>query len=74
MCAVSAVSDFYMRQFPDIRQFPPVDYGFYQDLLRKAAEYDRITKQPDCPDPAKLQWQRAVEEFMRDHYGLEPKR
>jgi hypothetical protein len=74
MCAVSAISDHFMRQWPDYRTFPPIDYGYYQDLLRKAAEYDRMTKQPDCPDPTKLAWQKSLEEFMRKQYGLEPKR
>lgn len=75
MCVVSMISDHYMRQWPQ-RQFdhvPPHDYLNYQELLRKARLYDEMTKQPDCPDPKKLDWQKALDQYMKEKYGLEPK-
>lgn len=76
MCAVSMVSDHYMGQFPDPTKWGLWDksgYLDYQELLRKAKAYDEMTKQPDCPAPDKVEWQKAVEKFMQDKYGLTPK-
>lgn len=74
MCAVSAISDVYMHQWPNWQQFPPIHYPLYTEILEKARKYDEMTKQPDCPDPKKLEWQRQLEKYMRDTYGMEPKK
>lgn len=73
MCSVSMVTDHFMQQWPLPQQFPPFRWPDYQELLRKAAEYDRLTGQPDCPAPDKVQWQQELERIMRERYGLNPK-
>ena len=73
MCAVSAVTGHFRDKWPDYRDFQPTFYPDYSELVRKARLYDEMTKQKDCPDPAKEQWHAAVEKFMRERYGLEPK-
>lgn len=73
MCFVSMVSQHYFDQWPSPNHFPPDRYMDFQELIKKARKYDEMTGQKDCPDPAKDQWKKAVEEFMRDKYGLEPK-
>lgn len=85
MCVVSMISDHYMGRWPTPWKptTPPLtperpaaptpqEYADYQELLRKAMEYDKLTGQKDCPAPAKLDWQKSLEEFMRKNYGLEP--
>jgi hypothetical protein len=70
------VSGHYREIFPTPQQWeqwPPPNYIDYQELLRKAKLYDEITKQKDCPDPEKVKWQKDLEKFMRDKYGLSPK-
>ncbi len=76
MCAVSMVSQHYQDQYPGPQKWigwPKNDYLNYQELLRKAKLYDEMTQQKDCPDPEKVKWQKDLEKFMRDKYGLSPK-
>lgn len=73
MCAVSMISGHYRDLYPSPQQFPAFEYPNYQELIRKARLYDEMMKQPDCPDPNKAEWQRALELFMREKYGMEPK-
>lgn len=81
MCAVSAISDWGMRQWPGPVYTPPAawlptpqEWEGFKELVRKAAEYDKLVGQPDCPDPKKLEWQAEMEKFMWEKYGLEPGR
>ena len=81
MCVVSMISDHYMDRWPQPWQTPwphsplsPREYEDYQELLRKAKLYDEMTGQKDCPDPKKVEWQRDLEKFMKDRFGLEPKK
>lgn len=73
MCTTSMVMQWGWERWPTPQVFPPTEYPAYMELLRKAGEYDKLMQQPDCPDPAKAAWQKAVEDFMREKYGLEPK-
>lgn len=73
MCTVSMISGHYQGLYPQPQQFPPLEYPNYRELLRKARLYDQMTKQADCPDPKKVEWQQALEQYMREKYGLEPK-
>ena len=81
MCVVSMISDHYMDKYPQPAMWPtpnggwtiPKEYADYQELLRKAKLYDEMTKQKDCPAPDKVEWQKALEKFMKDKYGLKPK-
>jgi hypothetical protein len=73
MCTVSMISGHYMGLHPLPQTFPPAEYPNYQELLRKARLYDEMMKQPDCPDPAKVEWEKKLEQYMKEKYGLEPK-
>jgi hypothetical protein len=73
MCVVSMISDHYMQRWPQPAQFPPQLFPDYSELLRKAAEYDRIMSQPECPAPEKVTWQQELEKIMREQYGIVPK-
>lgn len=83
MCVTSMVSDFYMQKWPQpswphifpptLPQTVPAEWYDYQELLRKAREYDKLTGQPDCPDPIKVKWQKEFEEFMSQRPGFQPK-
>lgn len=83
MCVVSMISDWGRQKWPrpDPWLFPPTtlpriptpqEYRDYQELVRKAREYDRIHQQPDCPDPEKLKWQAWLDGQMRARSGLTP--
>lgn len=72
MCSVSMITGHFREQWPQYERFPPQQYPRYQELLRKAKLYDEMMKQPDCPDPAKQEWNERLEKFMRERYGLEP--
>ena len=39
-------------------------YKTYMELLRKAAEYDRIMNEPNCHDPEKMKFLNALVERM----------
>lgn len=56
MCVVSMVTDVYKIRWPDPATIPLTDYSLLKELIRKAEEYDRIMKQPECPEPAKADW------------------
>lgn len=43
----------------------------YQELLKKAAEYDKRTGQEECPDPAKDAKYKEIAEFIAKKYGLQ---
>ena len=74
MCVVSMVSGHFQERWPKPQDFPPSDWFGYQELLRKAREYDRIHQQKDCIDPSKAQWERALEKYMKEKYDLDPKK
>lgn len=63
MCAVSAMYD-YGRQLPE-QWWRPQQFYKYQELIKKAEEWDRMANQPDCEDSAKAEWMKAIEERMR---------
>lgn len=68
MCVVSMVHDhFWPQQFPKFvtPQVALTDYlKEYMELVRKAAEYDKLTKQPDCIKPEYTEYRRIVEEIL----------
>lgn len=73
MCAVSMIVDHFRDRYPSPLQFPQGVYPDYAELVRKAALYDEMMKQKDCPKPEAEEWMKQVEQFMREKYGLEPK-
>lgn len=74
MCIVSAVSDDYMKKWPD--PFQPsvlggtyiswVDYEEYQRLKRMAEELDRALKQADCVKPEVDEWEQKVRQALKN--------
>jgi hypothetical protein len=49
---------------PAIRMITAEQWLEYQELKRKAAEYDRITSQPDCVKPDVDAWEQDIEAFL----------
>lgn len=37
------------------------EWDEFKELLRRAAEYDKRTNQPDCEDPKKQEWMKEIE-------------
>jgi len=72
MCTYSMVVGHFHDRFPQFQQFPPALYPDFSELVRKARLYDEMMKQRDCPDPVKEEWQKKLEQFMREKYGMEP--
>lgn len=72
MCTYSMISGHYRELYPQPYTFPSQQYPGYQELLRKARLYDEMMNQKDCPDPEKAEWEKQLEKFMRDKYGMEP--
>jgi hypothetical protein len=81
MCVVSMVTDHYREKWPVIPLHPcglPVgpllpmkfitaeEWEEYQELKRKAAEYDAITNQPDCAKEGVAEWEKAYEDHLRE--------
>lgn len=64
------------NSLPNVPNFE--QYKVYAELLHKAAEYDRITKQPNCHDPKKMEFLKELmirmdvlgEEFKTISEGL----
>lgn len=70
MCVYSMISDHYMHKWPQPAYVPNYeDYLNYKELLRKAAEYDRITGQKDCPSQEKTDWNKQLDEAFKHKYA-----
>ena len=63
------VTDHYMKKWPQPAYVPSIeDYINFRELVRKAAEYDKTTNQPNCPDAEKISWQKALENNFASKY------
>lgn len=51
---------------PDARRKKILEWEEYEELARKAREYDRIHNQPDCIDPKKKEWEDAIRKIIRE--------
>lgn len=86
MCTYSMIADHFREKWPicPMPQTMPLPYHWpngvtitkdqwdeYQELKRKAQEYDARTGQPDCVKPEIEDWERAVESVLRRH-GILP--
>lgn len=65
MCTVSYVGEYGRDRIP-ANQWNPEWWQSYQELMRKAAEFDKLTNQPDCVDPVKVDWMKKMEERMAE--------
>ncbi len=63
MCAVSMVY-IYGRDNISYEEWTLDKWNHYQELIRKAEEFDRAAKQPDCEDEEKKKWMKAIEERL----------
>lgn len=67
MCVVSMIHDHFRDRYPLPDYLRDLDDGWikirweeYQELLRKAREYDARTNQPNCEDPKKAEFEKQV--------------
>jgi hypothetical protein len=58
------VSDHYREKYPQPVQWNWPTWQEYQELKRKAAEYDRIMKQPDCEKGDLSVFEKNVEDWL----------
>lgn len=73
MCFVSMIHDFYTAPINptpppsyDWSKWTPIRWEEYNELLRKAAEYDRLTGQKDCVDPKKQELHDLIEKVLKE--------
>lgn len=74
MCVVSMVHDHYFPNDPTSPWTPyritqhmtTIRMAEYLELVRKAAEYDRITEQKDCIKPEYEHIKKCVEEILKE--------
>ncbi len=63
MCAVSAMHDYFRTNVPLEGWTRPV-FNEYQEVIRRLEQLDAKLSQPDCEDPEKAAWMKAVEERL----------
>ena len=51
MCVVSMVTNHFHDKWPSPNDWDKAKWEDYVEIKRKAEEYDRLTKQPDCHKP-----------------------
>lgn len=68
MCSVSVIHD-YMRTNVPIDQWTRPVFNEYQEIIRRLDKLDGKLKQPECEDPEKAAWMRAVEERLASLEG-----
>ena len=70
MCVVSMVTDHYQEKWPKNLEPEKVkitlaEWFEYQELKRKAQQYDERTKQPHCEKPGVDEWEQKIVEVLR---------
>lgn len=63
MCSTSAIMD-YGRQHVPLQQWTRPAFNEFQEILRRLEKLDEALNQPDCEDPAKAEWMKAVEDRL----------
>lgn len=71
MCVYSMVLDYGRWRVPQ-NEWNWENWQKYQELIRKAEEFDKAAKQPDCEDEEKKKWMNEVEERLRKLEGPQP--
>jgi hypothetical protein len=46
------------------KRITQAEWDEYQELKRKAEEYDKRTNQPDCAKPGVAEWEAAIESVL----------
>lgn len=64
MCTYSVISEYGQFRIAPEQWTRPV-WSEYQEILRRLTELDKKLDQPDCVDPAKVEWMAAIEERLR---------
>lgn len=63
MCMVSVIYD-YGRTVPQAQWTWPA-FSEYQEIIRRLEALDKKLGEPDCHDPAKGDWMKAIEERLK---------
>lgn len=63
MCVISVVMDYGRMNIPP-NAWTPDTFKQFKEILDKLGELDRKLDQPECHDPAKAEWMKAVEERL----------
>jgi hypothetical protein len=63
MCATSAIYDYGMTRVP-LDQWTRPAFNEFQEIIRRLEKLDEMLAQPDCEDPGKAEWMRAVEKRL----------
>lgn len=71
MCVVSMVSDHYRDKWKDFGKqegvtIPLSDWFEYQELKRKAKEYDERNNQPHCEKPDIADWEQKILDVLKE--------
>lgn len=66
MCVMSAIHD-YGQKLPLPIWDQPFVYPAFEELIKRAQEFDKAADQPHCEDPAKLEFMKA----LREKHGAE---
>lgn len=64
MCMVSNIMD-YGKTIP-AQQWTPSAWFDFQEIIRRLDALDKKLDQPECHDPAKAEWMKAVEQRLAD--------
>lgn len=60
MCVYSMVMDYGRERVP-AGEWTPLGMERFRKLLEAAREADEALRQPECEDPDKSEWMRAIE-------------
>jgi hypothetical protein len=69
MCVVSMVTDHYQEKWPanlepDKVKITLAEWFEYQELKKKAVQYDIRTRQPHCEKPGVDEWEQKIVEVL----------
>ncbi len=64
MCTVSALFDYGRQRIP-ANEWTPDSFSMFKDIIRRLEQLDQKLNQPDCHDPTKAEWMKAIEERLR---------
>lgn len=63
MCMVSVIQDYGRTRIDPTTWTQPV-FNEYQEILRRLGELDKKLGEPDCEDPEKATWMKAIEDRL----------
>ena len=69
MCVVSMVSDHYRETRPLPNFWTMEQWQEYQELKRKATQYDERNKEPHCEKGDLIQWEKSILDGLHAKYA-----